>query len=366
MDRDRAARSAEDKIEIIFLYGECGRNYRATARRFNEIYPERPITCAYVYKLVTKFRETQSVKDRPRSGRPKVDDVTEIEVIGRVNVDGVTSLRQLCNESNVPKSTIATILRRHKFHPYKMHIKQELTEDDFDRRIQFCEVMLEIIAGNDQFLKNICFSESTFSLNGFVNKHNVRCWSDSNPHILREGHTQRPEKVNVWAGILGDHIIGPLFIDMTLTGNLYLELLTGTIDPLITNLVENSRDDEGNLEFDMDNIVFQQDGCPAHYARQVRTYLDEIYPNRWIGRRGPIEWPARSPDLASNDFFLWGYLKSVVYKTVCNDIEDLKARITTACKDISKQTFQNVRQEFYDRLFYCQEVNGAHFEQLLQ
>lgn len=71
MDRDRPTRSAEDKVEIIFLYGECGRNYRATARRFNEINPERTISHQYIYQLVTKFRETQSVKDRPRCGRPK-------------------------------------------------------------------------------------------------------------------------------------------------------------------------------------------------------------------------------------------------------------------------------------------------------
>lgn len=246
-------------------------------------------------------------------------------------MDGQTSLKQFNNESNVPINTISKILKRHKFHPYKMQIKQALAEDDFDRRIQFCELMIERIAENDQLLKNICFSdESTFFLNGCVNKHNVRYWSDSNPYFMREGHTQRPQKVNVWAGILGDHVIGPLFIDANLTADLYLELLMDTIDPLITVLVENSRNDEGNLEFDIDNIFFQQDGCPAHYARHVRTYLDEMYPNRWIGRRGLIEWPARSPDLAPNDFFLWGYLKLVVYKTIPNSIEDLKARITAA------------------------------------
>jgi len=53
------------KIEIIFLYRKCGRNYHATARRFDEINSERPISHAYVYQLVTNFRETQTVKDRP-------------------------------------------------------------------------------------------------------------------------------------------------------------------------------------------------------------------------------------------------------------------------------------------------------------
>jgi len=38
--------------------------------------------------------------------------------------------------------------------------------------------------------------------------------------------------VNVWAGILGD-LIKSLFIDTNLTGDLYVKLLTDTIDPLI-------------------------------------------------------------------------------------------------------------------------------------
>ena len=30
------------------------------------------------------------------------------------------------------------------------------------------------------------------------------------------------------------------------------------------------------------------------------------------GRGGPLEWPARSPDLTPMDFWLWGYLKEKV------------------------------------------------------
>jgi len=30
-----------------------------------------------------------------------------------------------------------------------------------------------------------------------------------------------------------------------------------------------------------------------------------MYPNRWIGRGEPQNWPARSPDLTPLEFFLW-------------------------------------------------------------
>lgn len=86
-------------------------------------------------------------------------------------------------------------------------------------------------------------------------------------HIYREGHTQRPQKLNIWAGILGNYIIGPLFINENLIGELYLTLLRDIIDPMITQVVENAVGEDGQLEFDADNIHFQQDGCPAHYHR---------------------------------------------------------------------------------------------------
>ncbi|KAL4713619.1 hypothetical protein ACJJTC_017660 [Scirpophaga incertulas] len=36
---------------------------------------------------------------------------------------------------------------------------------------------------------------------------------------------------------------------------------------------------------------YQNDGCPAHFASPVREYLNQEYPERWIGRHGPILWP---------------------------------------------------------------------------
>uniref|UniRef100_A0A8D9FCZ9 Transposable element Tc3 transposase n=1 Tax=Cacopsylla melanoneura TaxID=428564 RepID=A0A8D9FCZ9_9HEMI len=164
---------------------------------------------------------------------------------------------------------------------------------------------------------------------------------------------------------MGNHIIGPLFYRENLTGELYLSMLEDTINPLITDLVENCIDENGNPEFNADRIVFQHDGCPAHFDCRVRAYLDDNFPNRWIGRRGPQEWSPRSPDFAPNDFFLWGYLKSVVYRTPPSTIEDLKIRIQTACNNITPETFKNVRAEFHNRMFYCLEVNGQHFEHLL-
>jgi len=60
---------------------------------------------------------------------------------------------------------------------------QELSEDDFDRRMQFCDLIMEMINDELLFLDNIVFSfdEATFELTGNVNRHNCIYWSDINP-----------------------------------------------------------------------------------------------------------------------------------------------------------------------------------------
>lgn len=140
----------------------------------------------------------------------------------------------------------------------------------------------------NSFSTSFFSDEATFVLNGEVNKHNCRYWSDTNPHWMIEGHTQYPQKVNVWAGILNDTLIGPYFIDDNLNAERYEAMLRNQIVLRIREVTNDHFDD----------TWFQQDGAGPHYGVHVRAYLDTEFPGRWIGRRGPNEWPARSPDLS--------------------------------------------------------------------
>jgi hypothetical protein len=49
---------------------------------------------------------------------------------------------------------------------------------------------------------------------------------------------------------------------------------------------------------------YMHDGAPAHFSCAVRDVLSATYHDGWIGRRGPIAWPPRSPDLNPLDFYL--------------------------------------------------------------
>ena len=52
-------------------------------------------------------------------------------------------------------------------------------------------------------------------------------------------------------------------------------------------------------------MIFQQDGVPSHFSK-VRTWLNEKFNGRWIGRGGSISWAPCSPDSMSLDFFFSG------------------------------------------------------------
>ena len=75
-------------------------------------------------------------------------------------------------------------------------------------------------------------------------------------------HTQNQQKVNVWAGILNEVIIGLFFIEGNLNTDNYLAMLQDEI-PAVRNIARQNFND----------IWFQQDGAPLH-ASTVYEYAN--------------------------------------------------------------------------------------------
>jgi hypothetical protein len=183
-----------------------------------------------------------------------------------------TSVQQLALNHNMSRRSIQKIMKREKFHPFKIQLLHELAEDDFDRRTEFCEIMINKINQDDNFINHVLFSdESTFCLNGHVNRHNCRYWAYRNPHWTEEVHTQRPQKINVWCGIIGRNIIGYFFIDGNLTSAKYLQLLQQQVIPRLRQIFVNYEDTNITAK----TVWFQQDGAPRHF--ELRQYLDVIF-----------------------------------------------------------------------------------------
>ncbi len=136
----------------------------------------------------------------------------------------------------------------------------------------------------------------------------------------------------------------------------YLNFLTNNFNELLDEIPLNIR----NL------LWFQQDGAPPHYGRNVRQWLNEMYPNRWIGRGGPIAWPARSPDITPLDFYLWGDIKTIVYEIQPETQDELRGKIVDTFNFIREnRNLNNVQRSIPNRINLCIRENGNHFEQFL-
>ena len=117
---------------------------------------------------------------------------------------------------------------------------------------------------------------------------------------------------------------------------------------------------------DFNEMLFMQDGAPPHYSLRVRAFLDQTFPQRWIGRRGSIKWSPRSPDLTPMDFFLWGVVKDKVYKRKPENVDQMRDFITQAFNEISANAdiCSKVCNSVQDRCQECVDVNGNLFEHL--
>lgn len=80
-----------------------------------------------------------------------------------------------------------------------------------------------------------------------------------NVHIFRECHIQTLEKIIVWAGISGSYTVASIYLDESLTSDLYLEIVENLNDPQILEIMSNIHDEFGNA------VVFQQDSALQHF-----------------------------------------------------------------------------------------------------
>ena len=78
-----------------------------------------------------------------------------------------------------------------------------------------------------------------------------------------------------------------------------------------------------------EKYYFQRDGALPHTAAIVQTWLMGKFGKKLVDKD---LLPPRAPDLNPCDFYLWGYLKSVVYNLLPKTLHDLKANLEREIK----------------------------------
>ena len=164
---------------------------------------------------------------------------------------------------------------------------QNLEPADFPRPVIYCEWLLQQCRERLNFLNCILFShEAEFTRNAVFNSHNTHIWSYENPHARQEVLFQRQFSINGSAGIVNHRLVGSYVLPNRLNATQYLDVEV--------SLGERVR------------MWYLHDGTLPDFVKPVSEWLNNHFPNQWVGRNGPVAWPSRSPGL-------WGCMKLLVY-----------------------------------------------------
>ncbi|GFW96734.1 transposable element Tc3 transposase [Trichonephila clavipes] len=109
----------------------------------------------------------------------------------------------------------------------------------------------------------------------------------------------------------------------------------------------------------------QQDGATCHTARATIDLLKDTFGDRLISRFGPVNWPPRSCDLTPLDYFLWGYVKSLVCADKPQTLDHLEDNIRRVIADIRPQVLEKVIENWTSRLDYIRASRGSHMPEII-
>ncbi|GFW50606.1 transposable element Tc3 transposase [Trichonephila clavipes] len=230
-----------------------------------------------------------------------------------------------------------------------------MVQDQARRR--FVEWAQNEMAVVPDFHKRILFSDEThFWLNGYVDKQNCRIWSEANSQVYVETPLH-PEKLTVWCALWDGGIIGPYFKNdeghnVTVNGDLYRAMITNFFIRELNN-------------HDVQELWIQQDGATCHTARATIDLLKDTLGDRLISRFGPVNWPPRSCDLTPLDYFLRGYVKSLVYVDKPQTLDHLEDNICRVIADIRPQMLEKVIENWTSTLDYIRASRGSPMPEIL-
>ena len=351
----------EEYADIHYVYGFCDGNAEASVREYGRRFPTRRLPSAHVFiDTPRRFREVglgRTRNDQDRNNNPMGRRINN-RILRVFDINRRQSTRRVARQLHLSQSRVWRTLRADHRRPYHLQPVQNLQPGDAEKRVTFCEWLVHEADNNPDFVHKILWTdEASFTRRGVTNYHNLHVWAHDNPHEIRPRAFQNEFSVNVWIGILHNNVCGPHFLPPRLTSDLYHEFLHTSLDEMLDDVPLHWRN----------SSWMQLDGAPAHYGVVVRQWLNTNYPQRWIGRLGPVLWPPRSPDLNPLDFYLWGTLKTNVYEVPVNSRDQLMLRIQDACNDLRRNPLQirNAVESVVRRARKCLDVQGAHFEHLL-
>jgi len=130
-------------------------------------------SCNTILRWLTSFRARGTIRKKKPPGPVATARTPEnVERLREAVVESNPFCSATCYRTgNERKHGKVNLHKDLGFHPYKMMIVQTLNEGDYQRRLAFAELMLEIIEEHEDMIIMMS-DEAHFHLNGSVNKQN--------------------------------------------------------------------------------------------------------------------------------------------------------------------------------------------------
>jgi hypothetical protein len=128
------------------------------------------------------------------------------DIANRLLASPRKSLCVLSQEIVLSRRTCQRAATNAGLHAYRFRVVQELKQQDYNKRMTYCQWFQTFIDENPGILDYTWFStEAWFHLSGYANSQNTRLWGSENPHALFKEHLHS-QKVGVFCALSQRHL----------------------------------------------------------------------------------------------------------------------------------------------------------------
>lgn len=348
------------------VYGLADGDGQAALRMYRERYPKRRVPHYQMFEQLHRnlieygsFRGRVQNTGQLRSTRTRTQLMEQNVMLHALGSNPSTSTPAAVDGRGACSLSVQNVIQAATLHQSYMRPLQLLEKEDYSQRLAFAQWYLMQRVDDLLFPSCVLFTgEVSFTREDILYPHTEQLWSEETSQTTGSRDLQKHDFViNVWAGIVGDCLVGPYLLPSQLDAQKYLIFLKEVLPDLLKDVPFRIRR----------KMWFQHDDALIHCASPVCEYLNQTFKDRWIGPDGPVSWPPHSTDLSSINFCLWGTFKAIVYETPVACDMDLVARITVAAAKIRETAgfFEEVRQSMERRCQSCIISKGRDFVHLL-
>lgn len=281
-----------------------------------------------VNRIIAKYKSTNSLVDKPRSGRPRkttkrVDKMIKRKSVADVKKTAMDISRELREENlaDVSRSTISRRLKevglvgRVGVKKPLISVRNRKARLNFARKYEHWTVA--------EWQKVLFSDESKFQLFGSDGRKYVRRPTGTRynsryqiPTIKHGGGN-----VMVWGSFSYDGV-GPLVeIKGTMDAIMYRDILTQHMLPYATQKMPRG-------------WIFQQDNDPKHSSKLIKSFFT-------TKKIKVLDWPSQSPDLNPIEH-LWQELKLLTGKKKHSNKAELWQDLQTQWQNLSQNCISNL------------------------